>query len=146
VLEASIILIDTKWPFPKEFRQNRIWCGYKTITNGYKIIQEVEKPLALFEPPHTAIQQMAFANKSFGFGGEAVVAEVGAHGVRGIGQNVVRVNIDNETTTISDFLTLKNPNEANSTTFRPTGVEFSQNGTALYIADWGNLLEPPPGG
>ena len=42
MLEASIILIDTKWPFPKEFLQNRIWCGYKTITNGYKIIQEVE--------------------------------------------------------------------------------------------------------
>ena len=42
MLEASIILIDTKWPFSKEFRQNRIWCGYKTITNGYKIIQEVE--------------------------------------------------------------------------------------------------------
>ena len=61
----------------------------------------VEKPLALFEPPHTAIQQMAFANKSFGFGGEAFVAQVGAHGVRGVGQNVVRVNIDNKTT-ISD--------------------------------------------
>ena len=105
----------------------------------------VEKPLALFEPPHTATQQMAFANKSFGFGGEAFVAEVGAHAVRGVGQSVVRVNIDNETT-ISDFLTLKNPNEANSTTFRPVDVEFSQNGTALYIVDWGNLLEPPAGG
>ena len=105
----------------------------------------VEKPLALFEPPHTATQQMAFANKSFGFGGEAFVAEVGAHSVRGVGQSVVRVNIDNETT-ISDFLTLKNPNEANSTTFRPVDVEFSQNGTALYIVDWGNLVEPPAGG
>ncbi len=105
----------------------------------------VEKPLALFEPPHTAVQQMAFANKSFGFGGEAFVAQVGAHGVRGVGQNVVHINIENKTT-ISDFLTLKNPNEANSTTFRPTGVEFSQNGTALYIVDWGNLLEPPAGG
>jgi glucose/arabinose dehydrogenase len=105
----------------------------------------VEKPLALFEPPHTAVQQMAFANKSFGFGGEAFVAQVGAHGVRGVGQNVVRVNIDNNTT-ILDFLTLKNPSEANSTTFRPTGVEFSRNGTALYIVDWGNLLEPPSGG
>ncbi len=105
----------------------------------------VVKPLALFEPPHVAIQQMAFANKSFGYGGEAFVAEVGAHGVRGVGQSVVRVNIDN-TTTISDFLTLKNPTEANSTTFRPTGVEFSPNGTALYIVDWGNLLQPPPDG
>ena len=105
----------------------------------------VVKPLALFEPPHTAIQQMAFANESFGFGGEAFVTEVGAHGVRGVGQSVVQVNIDN-TTTISDFLTLKNPGEANSTTFRPTGVEFSPNGTALYIVDWGDLLEPPPGG
>ena len=105
----------------------------------------VVKPLALFEPPHTATQQMAFANESFGFGGEAFVTEVGAHGVRGVGQSVVHVNIDN-TTTISDFLTLKNPGEANSTTFRPIGVEFSRNGTALYIADWGNLLEPPPGG
>ena len=88
---------------------------------------------------------MAFANESFGFGGEAFVTEVGAHGVRGVGQSVVRVNIDN-TTTISDFLTLKNPTEANSTTFRPTGVEFSPNGTALYIVDWGNLLQPPPDG
>jgi glucose/arabinose dehydrogenase len=106
----------------------------------------VVKPLALFEPPHTATQEMAFANESFGFGGEAFVTEVGAHGVRGVGQSVVHVNIDNNKTTISDFLTLKNPNEANSTTFRPTGVEFSQNGTALYIVDWGNLLEPPAGG
>jgi glucose/arabinose dehydrogenase len=105
----------------------------------------VEKPLALFEPPHTAVMQMAFANKSFGFGGEAFVAQVGAHIVRGVGQNLVRVNIDNETT-ISDFLNLKKPFEANSTTFRPTDIAFSQNGTALYIADWGNLLEPGPGG
>jgi len=106
----------------------------------------VEKPLALFEPPHTAVQQMAFANKSFGFGGEAFVAQVEAHGVRGVGQSVVHINIDDNETTISDFLTLKNPTEANSTTFRPIGVEFSQNGTALYIVDWGNLLEPPAGG
>ena len=106
----------------------------------------VEKPLALFEPPHTAVMQMAFANKSFGFGGEAFVAEVGAHGVRGVGQSVVRVNINDNKTTISDFLTLKNPTEANSTTFRPIGVEFSPNGTALYVVDWGNLLEPPSGG
>jgi hypothetical protein len=49
----------------------------------------VEKPLALFEPPHAATQQMAFANKSFGFGGEAFVAQVGLHAVRGVGQNVV---------------------------------------------------------
>ena len=33
------------------------------------------------------MMQMAFANKSFGFGGEAFVAEVGAHRVTGIGQN-----------------------------------------------------------
>ena len=49
----------------------------------------VEKPLALFEPPHTAVMQMAFANNSFGFGGDAFVTQVGAHGVRGIGQSVV---------------------------------------------------------
>ncbi len=34
----------------------------------------VKKPLMLFEPPHVAIIQMAFANKSFGFAGEAFVA------------------------------------------------------------------------
>jgi glucose/arabinose dehydrogenase len=104
----------------------------------------VEKPLALFEPPHTAVMKMAFANKSFGFGGEAFVAQVGAHGVRGVGQNIVRVNINNKTT-ISDFLTLKKPTEANSTSFRPTDVVFGQNETALYIVDWGNLLEPDSG-
>jgi glucose/arabinose dehydrogenase len=96
----------------------------------------VEKPLA--------VMKMAFANKSFGFGGEAFVAQVGAHVVRGIGQNVVRVNIDNKT--ISNFLALKNPTQANSTIFRPTDIAFSQNGTALYVVDWGNLLEPGPGG
>ena len=65
----------------------------------------VEKPLALFWPPHTAVIQMAFANKSFGFSGEAFVAQVGAHGVIGVGQNVVHVNIDNKT--ISNFLKLE---------------------------------------
>jgi hypothetical protein len=47
----------------------------------------VEKPLALFEPPHTAEMKIAFANKSFGFGGEAFVPQVGPHAVRGGGQN-----------------------------------------------------------
>jgi hypothetical protein len=64
--------------------------------------------------------------------------------VRGIGQNVVRVNIDNKT--ISNFLALKNPTQANSTIFRPIDIAFSQNGTALYVVDWGNLLQPPAGG
>ena len=41
----------------------------------------VEKPLAVFWPPHVAVMQMAFANKSFGFNGDAFVAEVGAHKV-----------------------------------------------------------------
>jgi hypothetical protein len=49
----------------------------------------VEKPLALFEPPHTAVIQMVFANKLFGFGGEAFVAQVGPDAIRGVGQNVV---------------------------------------------------------
>ena len=102
----------------------------------------VAKPLILFEPVHTAVIQMAFANESFGFEGEAFVAQIGSHtpppGTT-VGQNVVRVNIDNNT--VSDFLTLKNP----TTKFRPTDVVYSQNGTALYIVDWGNLREPGPG-
>jgi hypothetical protein len=99
----------------------------------------VEKPLILFELPHTAVIQMAFANDSFGFPGEAFVSQVGSHTPppgMSIGQNVVRVNIDNKT--ISEFLTLNKP----STLFRPTDIAFSQNGTALYVVDWGNLLEP----
>ncbi len=103
----------------------------------------VEKPLALFWPPHTAVIQMAFANKTFGFSGEAFVAQVGAHGDIGVGQNVVHVNIDNKT--ISNFLELKNPLAANHTIFRPTDIAFSQNGTALYLVSWGNLLEPGTG-
>ena len=102
----------------------------------------LEKPLALFEPPHTSTIQMEFANESFGFAGEAFVGQVGAHyhapGVT-VGQNVVRVNVDNKT--ITEFLTLSKP----TTIFRPTDIAFSQNGTALYIADWGNWLEPGTG-
>ncbi len=36
----------------------------------------VEKPLALFESPHSSGIQMAFANKSFGFAGDAFVAQI----------------------------------------------------------------------
>jgi glucose/arabinose dehydrogenase len=103
----------------------------------------VEKPLTLFWPPHTAVIQMAFANKSFGFNGEAFVAQVGAHAVKGVGQNVVHVNVDNKT--ISNFLVLKDPMQTNATIFRPTDIEFNQNGTALYLVDWGDLLEPGTG-
>jgi glucose/arabinose dehydrogenase len=109
----------------------------------------VEKPLVLFEPPHTSGIQIAFANESFGFAGEAFVAQMGTDAPISrslpppgtiIGQNVVHVNIDNKT--ITDFLTL---NKA-ATSFRPTDVVFSQNGTALFIVDWGNLsfTENPP--
>ena len=35
--------------------------------------------------------------------------------------------------------------QTNATIFRPTDIEFSQNETALYIVDWGNLLEPGSG-
>src|ERR687889_645297 len=109
----------------------------------------VEKPLVLFEPPHTSGIQIAFANESFGFQGEAFVAQMGTDAPISrtlpppgtiIGQNVVHVNIDNKT--ITDFLTLNK----SSTSFRPTDVVFSQNGTALYIVDWGNLsfTEDPP--
>jgi glucose/arabinose dehydrogenase len=109
----------------------------------------VEKPLVLFEPPHTSGIQIAFANESFGFAGEAFVAQMGTDAPISrslpppgtiIGQNVVHVNIDNKT--ITDFLTL---NKA-TTSFRPTDVVFSQNGTALFIVDWGNLsfTENPP--
>ena len=102
----------------------------------------VEKPLVLFEPVHTAVIQMAFANKSFGFEGEAFVAQIGSHtpppGTT-VGQNVVRVNIDNKT--VTDFISLKNP----TTIFRPTDIAFSQDGSAMFIVDWGNLREPGPG-
>jgi glucose/arabinose dehydrogenase len=109
----------------------------------------VEKPFALFEPPHTSGIQIAFANESFGFPGEAFVAQMGTDAPISrplpppetiIGQNVVRVNIDNKT--ISNFLNL---NKA-TTSFRPTDIVFSQNGSALYIVDWGNLsfTENPP--
>jgi glucose/arabinose dehydrogenase len=102
----------------------------------------VEKPLVLFEPVHASGIQIAFANESFGFPREGFVAQIGTDapisrppppsGVI-IGQNVVRVNVDNKT--ISEFLSLNNA----TTGFRPTDVVFSQNGTALYVVDWGNL-------
>ena len=109
----------------------------------------VEKPFALFEPLHASGIQLAFANESFGFPGEAFVGQMGTDAPISrslpppgtiIGQNVVHVNIDNKT--ITDFLTL---NKA-TTSFRPTDVVFSQNGTALFIVDWGNLsfTENPP--
>ena len=104
----------------------------------------VEKPLAVFWPPHVAVMQMAFANKSFGFNGDAFVAEVGAHKVIGVGQKIVHVNVDNKT--MSDFLFLKDPVAANHTIFRPIDIVFSQDGAAMYLADWGNLLEPGVGG
>ena len=103
----------------------------------------VEKPLAVFWPPHVAVMQMAFANKSFGFNGDAFVAEVGAHKVIGVGQKIVHVNVDNKT--MSDFLFLKDPVAANHTIFRPIDIVFSQDGAAMYLADWGNLLEPGSG-
>lgn len=102
----------------------------------------VEKPLVLLEPVHTAVIQMAFANKSFSFDGDAFVAQIGSHAPppgTTVGQNVVHVNIDNKT--VSDFISLKNP----TTLFRPTDIEFNKKGTAMYIVDWGNLREPGPG-
>jgi hypothetical protein len=101
----------------------------------------VEMPLALFEPVHVSGIQMDFANESFGFPGEAFVSQIGTDAPIArppptgtiIGQNVVRVNTDNKT--ISDFLSLNN----STTEFRPTDPLFSQNGTALYIVDWGNV-------
>lgn len=85
---------------------------------------------------------MAFANKSFGFAGDAFVAQIGSDAPISrtipspdtiIGQNVVHVNINNKT--ISDFLTLKQ----STTSFRPTDIVFSRNGSALFIVDWGNV-------
>jgi glucose/arabinose dehydrogenase len=109
----------------------------------------VEKPFALFEPLHASGIQLAFANESFGFPGEAFVGQMGTDAPISrplpppgeiIGQNIVHVNIDNKT--ITDFLTLKNT----TTSFRPTDVVFGQNGNALYVVDWGNLSfsENPP--
>ena len=102
----------------------------------------IEKPLVLFEPVHASGIQMAFANESLGFPGEGFEAQIGTDAPISrplpptratIGQKVVRVNVDNKT--ISKFLSLNNA----TTTFRPTDVVFSQNGTALYVVDWGNL-------
>jgi glucose/arabinose dehydrogenase len=102
----------------------------------------VEKPLMLFEPTHSSGIQMVFANKSFGFAGDAFVAQIGSDAPISrtipppdavIGQNIVHVNIDNKT--ISDFLSLKK----STANFRPTDVAFSKNGSALFIVDWGGV-------
>jgi glucose/arabinose dehydrogenase len=102
----------------------------------------VEKPLALFEPVHVSGIQIDFANESFGLPGDAFVAQIGTDAPIArpilptgtiIGQNVVRINVDNKT--ISEFLSLNNA----TTGFRPTDAVFSQNGTALYVVDWGNV-------
>jgi hypothetical protein len=83
-----------------------------------------------------------FANESFGFPGEALVAQIGTGAPIArpppptgtiIGQNVVRINVDNKT--ISEFLSLNNA----TTGFRPTDAVFGQNGIALYVLDWGNV-------
>lgn len=110
----------------------------------------VEAPLALFQPPHTAVIQMDFGpaadEERFGCPGEAFVAQIGPNvptppeqGI--VGQNIMRVNINNGT--IEEFLTLREP----STSFKPTDVVFHEesgaaNMTALYIVDWGNLIPP----
>lgn len=108
---------------------------------------EVVEPLALFQPAHTAVIQMDFADESFGFAGEAFVSQMGAFrptppelGI--VGQDIVRVNPDSGN--ISQFLMLEQP----STSFRPTDVLFHEqeedgNNTALYVVDWGNLELPP---
>ena len=100
---------------------------------------DVERPLALFEPAHTAAIQMDFAgaaDEQFGYTGEAFVAQIGPNApppsVQGIvGQNIVRVNVNNGT--INEFLTLRET----STSFKPTDVVFHQedesDNTALYI-------------
>ena len=75
--------------------------------------------------------QMAFANKSFGFNGEAFDAEVGAHKVTGIGQKIVHVNVDNKT--MSDFLFFKNLVARNHRIFRPIDIVFSQDVNLLCI-------------
>ena len=104
----------------------------------------VEKPLMLFEPVHSSGIQMVFSNSSspFGFEGEAFIAQIGTDAPISqpppapgtiIGQDVVRVNVENQT--ISEFLTLYNQ----TTGFRPTDVVFNHNGTVLYIVDWGNV-------
>ena len=114
----------------------------------------VEPPLALFQPPHTAVIQLDFAppiavaadQDQFGYAGETFVAQIGPNsppppelGI--VGQNIVRVNVNNGT--IEEFLTLRET----STSFNPTDVVFHQdqensNSTALYIVDWSNILPP----
>ena len=107
---------------------------------------EVISPLALFEPAHTAVIQLDFADESFGFAGEAFVSQMGTFfptppelGI--VGQDIVRVNPNSGN--ISHFLTLEQP----STSFRPTGMMFHEEeedgNTALYVVDWGNLELPP---
>ena len=85
------------------------------------------------------------ADEQFGYAGEAFVAQIGPNAPpppeQGIvGQNIVRVNVNNGT--ITEFLTLREP----STSFKPTDVVFHQedesDNTTLYIIDWGNILPP----
>ena len=104
---------------------------------------DVEKPLALFEPAHTGVIQVDFADGQFGFEGEAFVAQIGPNAPappeQGIvGQDVVRVNVENGT--VQEFLTLIQPSKS----FKPTDVLFQKDGdsTALYIVDWGTILPP----
>ena len=123
------------------------------------------KPLALFQPAHTSAIQTDFADESFGFTGDAFVGQIGnfAPGTgplpltqQIVGQDIVRVNVNNGT--VSKFIIL---NEQ-TISFRPVGIEFykdqqigfadkitgqdSNDGNfaknALYIVDWGNLIFP----
>jgi glucose/arabinose dehydrogenase len=125
----------------------------------------VRKPLTFFQPPHTSAIQIDFADESFGFTGEAFVAQMGtfAPGTgpvpspdQIVGQDIVRVNVNNGT--VSKFITL---NEQ-TISFRPVGIQFHKdqqigsidentkqevkNGNftknALYIVDWGDLIFP----
>lgn len=112
-------------------------------------------PVAVFGV-HSSSNCIAFppANGNFGFAGQAFVAQFGdmtpisGKTISPVGYKIVRV--DAETGEIVDFATNKKPGPAtahpNSGGFqRPIAVAFSQDGTALYVVDFGVLAVNPIG-
>jgi len=102
----------------------------------------IEKPLTLLERAHTAALQLAFSKQKFGFNGDGFVAQFGTHAPHTgpelntsevIGQDIVRVNVDNGT--IIPFMTLYEK----SPLFHPVDVVFSNDDTSLYVVDWGKF-------
>lgn len=114
----------------------------------------VEKPLALVDNDVTATQIALSNNSNFGFKGMAFMGEFGPEsfsvfgsvgvpspdssnefkiGNGTVGQKIVM--FDPDTGNHTDFLTLKQPDPG----FRPAGVEFTHDGSALYVVSVGKV-------